>query len=237
MRIFIGYDSNEVEAYHVLAHSIIKHASAPVSITPLKLSHLPMWRDRHQFQSTEFSFSRFLVPHLSGYQGWSLFMDCDMLITRDITEVFQHANERYSVMCTQPWYKTKAETKFLNQVNKDYERKNWSAFMLFNNAACRDLTPQTVNKWTGLDLHRFKWLDDSQLGKLPDEYNYLVGEWDHWPEDNGHRPPMNLHWTLGGPWFTEYQDAPWSWLWRQYRDEIHAVQMPPIEISTEVEVA
>lgn len=221
-RIFIGYDHNEIEAFHVLSYSIIKHATAPISITPLNWKHLKglLWRERHELQSTEFSFSRFLVPYMSGYEGWSLFMDCDMLVTEDITKVFQQAHPNYAVMCTKPDYKTKAETKFLGQINKDYARKNWSAFMLFNNAACRALTPHTVNNWGGLDLHRFAWLHDSQIGELHECWNYLVGEMTHYPEGNGHKPPFNLHWTLGGPWFEEYKDAPWSSLWRQYREEM-----------------
>ena len=221
-RVYIGYDHNEIEAYHVLAHSIIKHAQQPVAIIPLKLQQLQMWRERHDLQSTEFSFSRFLVPYLSGYEGWSLFMDCDMLVTRDINEVFALKDERYAVMCTQHDYETTAHVKFLGQPNTPYPRKNWSAFMLFNNNACRVLTPRTVNTDTGLNLHRFTWLDDSQIGKIPLEWNYLVGEQTHYPEGRGHKPPANLHWTLGGPWFEDYQDAEWSSLWRAYRNEMAA---------------
>ena len=35
--------------------------------------------------STEFSFSRFLVPALNMYQGKALYMDCDMYLRADIT--------------------------------------------------------------------------------------------------------------------------------------------------------
>ena len=79
--VFIGWDPNETEAYHVLAHSIIKRATRPVSITPLNLKQLWMYtRPRNELQSTEFSFSRFLVPYLCGYRGVAVFMDCDILI-------------------------------------------------------------------------------------------------------------------------------------------------------------
>ena len=219
-RVFIGYDHNEIEAYHVLAHSIIKHASAPISIAPLKLDALPMWRERHEYQSTEFSFSRFLVPYLSGYQGWSLFMDCDMLVTDDIVEVFQLANDRYALLCTQHDYQTKHEEKFLNQLNPHYPRKNWSSFMLFNNKLCHALTPSVVNKASGLELHRFTWLPDQLIGEIPLKWNYLVGEQTFWPEKTGKKPPNNLHWTIGGPWFPDYANTEWSDLWREYRDEM-----------------
>ena len=38
--------------------------------------------------STDFSFTRFLVPHLNMYQGIALFMDSDMYLRTDITELF-----------------------------------------------------------------------------------------------------------------------------------------------------
>jgi len=207
-QVFIGYDPNEVAAYHVLAHSILRHASAPVSITPLKLDQLPMWRERHSLQSTEFSFSRFLVPYLSGYQGWSLFLDCDMLVTQDIVGLFQQASDAYAVQVVQHDYTPKTGNKFLDQQQTAYPRKNWSSVMLFNNGACRALTPRTVNEWSGLTLHRFEWLHDRQIGRLPVEWNYLVGEYE--PPDE---IPANIHWTLGGPWFEAYHDALFADLW------------------------
>ncbi|NQV56844.1 MAG: glycosyltransferase, partial [Rhodospirillales bacterium] len=80
VRIFIGYDPREAVAYNVLCHSINARAGTPVAIEPLMLTQLGdlMWRDRHNLQSTDFSFSRFLTPYLCDFQGWAIFMDCDM---------------------------------------------------------------------------------------------------------------------------------------------------------------
>ena len=68
IRIFIGYDPREPVAYNVLCHSIQTRANQPVSITPLMLSQLKkvMWRRRHELQSTDFSFSRFLLQQPKG---------------------------------------------------------------------------------------------------------------------------------------------------------------------------
>ena len=84
--IFIGYDPKEAVAYHVLEHSLRKHSSIPLAITPLSRNNLTAVFKREQLanESTEFSFSRFLVPYLCRYQGWALFMDCDMLVLDDI---------------------------------------------------------------------------------------------------------------------------------------------------------
>ena len=141
-RIFVGFDSKEVVAYHVLSQSVIEHASMPVAFSPIVLPHLEgtFTRERNALQTTEFSFSRFLVPALSGYEGWSLFMDCDMLMRADIAELWALRDDRYAVMCVKHDYQPKVETKFLGQTQTKYEKKNWSSFVLFNNAKCQALT-------------------------------------------------------------------------------------------------
>ena len=221
-RIFIGFDSKEVVAYHVLAQSIIEHSSIPVMFSPIVLGHLEglFTRERNPLQSTEFSFSRFMVPHLSGYEGWSLFMDCDMLARADIAELWTLRDDRYAVMCIKHDYVPKVEQKFLGQVQTKYEKKNWSSVMLFNNAKCRALTPDYVNTATGLQLHQFKWLDgDEHVGELPVVWNYLVNEYDH-------RPDAKLvHFTDGGPYFDEYRNSDYADEWFGMRERmLHVTQ-------------
>lgn len=214
-RIFIGYDSNEVIAYHVLAQSIIERASMPVMFAPIVLSNLDgiFTRERNTLQSTEFSFSRFLVPYLSGFEGWSLFMDCDMLMRADIAELWALRDDRYAVMCVKHDYQPKIETKFLGQAQTKYEKKNWSSVMLFNNAKCRALTPDFVNTATGLQLHQFKWLDgDENIGELPAAWNWLVNEYDHLAD------AKNVHFTDGGPYFDEYKDDDYAEEWFAMRE-------------------
>src|SRR5262245_8295154 len=92
LRVFIGYDSREPVAYHVCAHSILARASRPVAIYPLRQdalrSHGSYWRSIDTKASTEFSLTRFLVPYLCNFDGWGVFMDCDMLVRTDIYDVF-----------------------------------------------------------------------------------------------------------------------------------------------------
>ena len=220
-RIFIGFDTKEVVAYHVLSQSIIDNASIPVQLSPIVLSNLEglFTRERNALQSTEFSFSRFLVPYLSGYEGWSLFMDCDMLLRADIAELWALRDDRYSVMCVKHDYQPKVETKFLGQTQTKYEKKNWSSVLMFNNARCRALTPDFVNTATGLQLHQFKWLDsDDQIGELPAAWNWLVNEYDHDPA------AKNVHFTDGGPYFNEYKDDDYAEEWFAARDRVLHVQ-------------
>ncbi len=217
IRVFIGYDPREAVAYNVLAHSIHVRASEPVSIAPLMLSQLKsvLTRERHPLQSTDFSFSRFLAPHLSGYTGWSVFMDCDMLVLRDISELWKLRDDRYAVMVVKHDHVPKESVKFLGQLQSKYEKKNWSSVMLFNNAQCRALEPDYVNRASGLELHQFKWLESDELiGALPDAWNHLVG----------YNPPRRdvalVHYTLGGPYFPEYADCEYAEAWRAERDAL-----------------
>ena len=170
IRIFIGFDERETVAWHVLCHSILARSSQPVSFVPLALNNLGplMWRDRNALQSTDFSFSRFLTPYLSGYEGWSIFMDCDMLVLDDIAKLWALRDDRFAVMCVKHDHRPVETTKFLDKPQTAYGKKNWSSVMLFNNARCTALSADYVNTATGLELHQFKWLsDDSQIGELP----------------------------------------------------------------------
>jgi hypothetical protein len=218
--IFIGYDGRETVAYNVLAHSIQARATQPVSIAPLMLSQLNgvFKRERHPLQSTDFSFSRFLTPYLSGFSGWSVFMDCDMLVLEDIVKLWALRDDRYAVMVIKHDHVPTEERKFLNEPQSKYQKKNWSSVMLFNNARCTALTPDYVNTATGLDLHQFKWLgDDSLIGALPNRWNHLVGY------DAPRQDAALVHYTLGGPYFDEFRSCEYSKQWFADRDAmLHA---------------
>lgn len=215
IRVFIGYDSAEEVAFSVLAHSIHARASTPVAVAPVMLSQLKsvFERTHNTLQSTEFSFSRFLTPYLAGYQGWAVFMDCDMLMRRDISELWKLADERYAVQVVKHVHVPKEETKFLGHTQTKYEKKNWSSVMLINCAKCRALTPEYVNSASGLDLHQFKWLgDDALIGALPARWNHLVG---YDAPDPG---AALAHFTIGGPWFPEFAQCEFAGEWRRERD-------------------
>ena len=221
IRVFIGFDRRETAAYHALCHSILCHASEPVAITPLHLGHLGnvLTRERDPLQSTDFAFSRFLTPYLCEYEGWALFMDCDMIMTEDVANLWALQDERYAVQVVKHDHRPPEDTKFLGQRQTRYEKKNWSSVMLFNNARCRALTRDYVNSASGLELHQFKWLEsDDLIGELPHRWNVLVG----------YDEPLDdvavLHYTTGGPYFDAYADTPFAETWFRYRDGMNAVE-------------
>jgi len=217
IRVFVGFDSHEVVAFTVLSHSIQARASQPVAIAPLMLSQLKglFDRERNSLQSTEFSFSRFLTPFLSDYDGWTLFCDCDMLMVDDIAKLWALRDDRFAVQVVKHDHKPREEVKFLNQPQSKYEKKNWSSVILFNNAKCRALTPEYVNTATGLELHQFKWLgDDSLIGELPHRWNHLVDYDPTTPIDQ----VSFLHYTEGGPYFEAYKNCGYAAEWFAERD-------------------
>ena len=216
INIFIGYDSKERVAYNVLSHSIIQNSKKPVAITPIALNNLKddFVRERNALSSTEFSFSRFMIPHLMNYQGWALFMDCDMLMFEDISKLWRMRDDSKAIQVCKHDYTPKESKKFLGQVQTKYEKKNWSSFMLMNCKKCTTLTPDYVNKASGLELHQFKWLEgDHLIGDLPLEWNWLVGEYEH--KDDIY----NVHYTKGGPWFEEYAKCDYSQDWFKNLEE------------------
>lgn len=215
INVFIGYDPREAVAWNVLSFSIHRRASLPVTIAPLMLSQLKgiHTRERHPLQSTDFSFSRFLAPHLADYEGWSVFMDCDMLMLEDVAQLWELRDDRYAVMVVKHDHVPRETTKFLGEPQSIYEKKNWSSVMLFNNARCQALTAEYVNRASGLELHQFKWLgDDTLIGALPNRWNHLVGY-------DAPRPDAALvHYTLGGPYFAAYAGCEYATEWFSERE-------------------
>ena len=218
LRIFIGYDPRESVAFHVLSHSLLRRSSVPLSVSPLVRSQLKSvyTRPRGPTESTEFSMTRFLVPALSGYQGWSIFMDCDMLCRADIAGLaaeIERQPDKAVLVCkhdnTPP-----TERKLLGHLQTKYTRKNWSSLMLFNNARCRSLTSDYVNTASGLELHRFAWIDDASIGELSLDWNWLVGEYEYNPN------ARIVHFTIGGPYFAAYRDCGYAAEWFAERDSM-----------------
>ena len=132
--IFVGYDNRIPVAFHALAHSITQRSSLPVTICPINLTNVKAIfnRETNSLQTTEFSFSRFLTPYLSNYEGWSIFMDNDVILLDDIAKLWNLRDEKYAVMCVKHDHAPSEKKKFMGAVQSSYEKKNWSSVMLFN---------------------------------------------------------------------------------------------------------
>ena len=217
LKVFVGWDSREDIAYQVCKQSILDHASVPVKVIPLKQDDLRKkgiyGRSVDQLASTEFTFTRFLVPYLAQYTGWALFIDCDFVFLDDVKKIFDQADDKYAIMCAQHDYTPKEGTKMDGQVQHVYPRKNWSSMMLINCGSYTNsvLTKDLINNETktGAYFHRFSWVPDAEVGELSHEWNWLVG-WYKEPKDG---KPKALHYTEGGPWFKQYENCEYALEW------------------------
>ena len=209
--IFIGYDFRERAATNVLIDSLYQYSSYPLSITPLVTYQLVKQgyhsREREEKQSTDFSFTRFLVPFLMNFQGWAIFMDCDMLCFSDIGELWEERNEKYSLLCVKHNHQPVEKTKFQGEIQSSYPMKNWSSLMLMNCKKCKKLSIDYVNNASGLDLHRFNWLENvNEIGAFnSDGWNELICSDNNAISRNDSYSKL-IHWTLGGPWFKDQRN-------------------------------
>jgi len=219
IKVFIGYDPIESVAWHTLVASIYRQSSRPVAIVPINLKNLGgiFNRPRESKQSNEFSFSRFLVPYLCNYEGQGIFFDCDQMLRTDIAEIFTVLNEQpgKAVYVVKHTYEPRNDVKYLNNVQYKYPRKNWSSVVLWNCEHIKNkvVTPEFVNSAEALELHRFTWLEDNEIGELDVKWNWLVGEYDYPPKD-----VKNVHWTIGGSYFQEYKNTDFASEWFEERD-------------------
>jgi len=221
LNIYIGYDSKEDIAYRVCKYSILKRSRSNIKITSLKLYELVAKnlykRDIDPLASTEFTYSRFLVPALNNYNGWAIFCDCDFIFFKDISNILIDIDQSKAVYCVQHDYTPKEKHKMDGQKQTIYPRKNWSSFILFNctHPSNKKLSVDLVNSETGSFLHQFKWLEDNEIGSLDERWNWLEG----WTSTHNDKKPYAVHYTRGGPWFDEWQDVEFANEWTSERDE------------------
>lgn len=231
LKIFVGYDTREDIAWQVCRFSLLRHASANIEIHPLKqvvLRELGLYTRGPDKASTEFSLTRFLTPYVAAHDGWTIFVDCDFLFTKDVMTILQGADRNKAVYVVKHDYTPAKILKMDDRVQTVYPRKNWSSFMLFNGGhpLVKALTPDVVNRESPAFLHRFSWIvDDRLIGELPLSWNFLVGEY---PKPD--QRPNAIHFTNGGPWFSNWQDCDYADLWRAERGMYLASVQQPVEV-------
>ncbi|MDP2141276.1 MAG: hypothetical protein Q8L20_10740 [Gammaproteobacteria bacterium] len=126
-----------------------------------------------------------------------------------MADLFALADPDKAVMVVKHQQPETEKTKMDGQEQTFYPRKNWSSVMLWNcdHPANHRLSLQDVNERPGRDLHRFYWLNDSEIGELPAEFNWLV---------NVQPKPVTpkiAHFTLGGPFTPGWKPQEHDELW------------------------
>lgn len=230
--VWIGFDPRESDAFAVARQSLRRKTIEPYPVKGIILDDVraaglytrPTSRDREGRlfdeisgfpMATEFAISRFLTPLLAkslfGERAtWALFMDSDVLIRRDLKELFDLADPRYAVMCVKHNHVPTENHKMDGQAQLRYLRKNWSSVMLFNcqHPSNQKLNVDLVNTVPGRDLHAFTWLQDEEIGSLPTDWNFLVGH-----HDSAGANPGLVHFTEGVPSMPGYSEQPFADEW------------------------
>ncbi len=102
IRVFVAATASEALPVKVLEYSIRQHASATVVVTPLYETGIPIPRPcSHENQPrTPFSFQRFIIPQACDYRGRAIYLDSDMLVFKDIVDVWQRPFGQANVLST-----------------------------------------------------------------------------------------------------------------------------------------
>lgn len=190
MRVFIGVDPRDPVSYNVLRWSIERRATRLPQVMPLILPQLPLKRRG----LTDFTFSRYLVPFLCGFNGRAVFMDSDMLCLGDVAELFDY--------------------NFVEPVAvvKNRERFEWPSMMVFNNSACKQLTPDYINDERNNPAD-FSWAE--AVAGLPSEWNHCVGY------DSPRNDAKLVHYTMGTPGFKERRKCEYAQEWFDERESMN----------------
>lgn len=237
IHVFVGYDIREHAAWLVCRDTILQPDLDRPALTGVEVHPLPHrdlrrrglftrpWRIDEQGQawderdgrpfSTEFSHSRFLVPHLAREKGITsgavVFVDCDFMFMRPITEMLDGIDRTKLLSVVKHDFTTVEEgTKMDGMAQQRYFRKLWSSLMVFN-MAHPDI--DVFNAWhadhgAGSVLHGFRHLEDDEIGTIPDGWNFIPGH------THPGVLPNAVHWSLGGPWMQGYDLVPYAPQWR-----------------------
>lgn len=215
--VYIGYDQREHLAAEVCKFSIQQRTDklTPIDVKYLMSADIPSYkREREQTQSTDFTYTRFLVPFLNNYKGYSIFCDCDFLFQADILDLFLRVDKTKPInVVKHPPYIPHTQIKMDGIAQHSMSKKNWASLIVFNNAhpSNAKLTPEYVNSVSpGRRLHQFEWLQSDEIGSIPLDWNTLDGY--YFLDD-----PKAIHFTDGGPWFPQYKHTMYSarW-WKEY---------------------
>ena len=210
INIYIGYDSSHDDIIHEVAeksiHDSIEKSKCKgvgeeffedykIEVKRLDYSKISVYNREYAQQSTEFTYSRFLIPYLENYEGFSFFIDNDYIWQRSPLPLFYFLDPDNAVACVQYDFEHHDEVKMGGEKNVSYPKKLWSSMMIFNNGHedCRKLTPELINTASGQYLHQFQWTD--KVSKIPHGKIATEGF-----DTKFQKTEHAIHYTRGGPW-------------------------------------
>jgi len=151
IRVFVGSDRTQDLAVKVLEYSIRRHTDSEVVVTSMTPVRLPEPDDPRQGSRTLFSFTRFAIPRLCGYQGQAIYMDADMQVFKDIRGLANIPFDGKRVIVQEELPEEHQPTE--GQFGAPARRVKQSSVML-------------------LDCERLDWVPEDIIGRLGKEYSY-----------------------------------------------------------------
>lgn len=197
IRVYVGADRSQLLAVAVLEHSILRHTSARVEVIPMIDLPVPQPEDPRNAQRTGFSFSRFCIPRLAGYRGRAIYIDADMLVMRDIRNLWDIPFDGAKVIVQK---EVKFQDATIAKAGAPRSRKKQCAVMLLD---CSRLDWTIEEIVTAMDEGRYDYdelmsnlciLSDADVNfGVPFEWNSL----EHWDSETA-----LIHYTDMGtqPW-------------------------------------
>lgn len=211
IRVYVGTDRSQSLAVPVLEHSIKRHTTAPVEVYPMLDLPVPTPEDPRNWPRTGFSFSRFCIPKLAGYRGKAIYMDADMLVFKDIRELWKLPFGQAKVLIQEEVKHTEIT---MAKQNAPATRKKQCAVMLLD---CGRLDWDIDKIIRDLNESRYNYeklmfdiciLPEEEVGYgVPFEWNSL----EYYDEntrlihytDMGTQPWVSVHNSNGYLWFDE----------------------------------
>lgn len=168
-------------------------------------------RDERPF-STQFAFTRFSVCAYSqflGLTGRVLFVDCDFLFKDDPTKIWNEIEPDDKALYVVPHnFNPPAGFKMDQQSQFPYHRKLWSSLMLMDvDQADKLPTKHDLNLMTGSELHQLSWIDDEDLGRIPERWNFIP---DHSEPRVAYEDIGAIHFTNGLPSVPEHRHCKYA---------------------------
>lgn len=226
LRIFVGTDDTQLLAFRVLEYSIRKSSSVPVEVVPLFDTEHRMPRDPQNRPRTRFSFSRFVIPELCGYEGRALYLDADMLVFGDVAELHDLPFDGAKILTSAP-----ARTEAWDAHDTAYLGVRSVAVMLLD---CAQLPWKVDDIVAGLDEGRYTYqqLMSDVCVVEPDEIvDAIPPEWNDLERYTPGRTKL-LHFTVvpTQPWKND--DNPLTDVWTAwYREAVAGGAVPPTEVE------
>jgi len=208
IRVFVGTDRSQMIGFEVLRYSMRRHASMPVEVTSMLDLELPDPKDIRQGRRTGFSYSRFAIPRLAGYQGRALYVDADMQVFKDVRELWEMPFDGAKVIVQEDIPDGKQS---VDKMGAPAKRIRQSSVMLLD-CGSLDWNPEEII--AGLDgkytyeelLYHLCILEEKDIAcRIPYRWNSL----EYWDESTclTHYTDMRTQ-----PWVSPRNPIGWVWI-------------------------